>query len=669
MALKAQQQKTRRSANDAGRSLLDSLESRQLMAGYAANINFQPGQGSTPSGYAADTGKSFAWRGGKQMGWNVDNSKNMALTNTSADDLHDSYAKFGGSGQASSWDIAVAKGTYSVKIVAGDANAYAGKYAIKVENTIVTNAAPTSAKRWVEATASVIVADGKLTVSSAAGAVGNKIDSITLTQTSTSTTPNASGASVTPVAPDDLLADATSTSSIALTWGDSSNESSYVVQRSTNGTTFDDVASLGAGTTSYTSNGLSANTIYYFRLKVTNAYGSDIGEAVSARTDANASTNVPDAPEDLKAWDKAGNAVGLDWSTVDGEQGYIIEQSTDGRNFGEVGRVGVNANYFAATNLNDGTKYSWRVKAYNASGTSAASNVATFTNPNDTTTTSPAPTPTPTPSNPSTPANPIDFNSAALTGIVPNVLGVDKAIPVLKALGMKNVRVWYDIISWTGAVKPYMIDEFQKYKNAGFTVTVAFVAKKVPPSAAAAKAQFQKFAASGLKNVVDYWEIGNEMNMPQYWNGSLKQYVTDYLKPAYEALHPVGEKVVGGGLSWDFKLAKELQSYGYSNYCDYAGFHPYGESGAIVVQRARDARANFGYKPLMITEWNVQFVTDTAKWVKEINIAAAGLSKLAVQNYYYSMGVDNSHVGKGGLFYSNGSKNQPFYDAVYNWTH
>ena len=99
------------------------------------------------------------------------------------------------------------------------------------------------------------------------------------------------------------------------------------------------------------------------------------------------------------------------------------------------------------------------------------------------------------------------------------------------------------------------------------------------------------------------------------------------------------------------------------------GFHPYGESGAIVIQRAVDAKKNFGNKPMIITEWNVQFVTDPVKWVKEINIAAAGLANVAYLNYYYALKVDTSHVGKGGLIYSDGTKNTAFYNAIYDWVH
>ncbi len=260
-------------------------------------------------------------------------------------------------------------------------------------------------------------------------------------------------------------------------------------------------------------------------------------------------------------------------------------------------------------------------------------------------------------------------NKNAVAGIVNNEMPVAQAIPIMKALGMKSVRIWYGINSWTAGVDNGDIQKAAAYKAAGISVTMAFVSKKVG-DAATVKSFFQKLASrSDLRNAVDYWEIGNEMNLGAYWNSSLKSYVTNYLKPAYEAIHPFSsEKVVGGAVSWDVNAAKELVKHGYNNYCDYAGFHPYGESGAIVAERTKNAKAAFNNKPLIVSEWNVQFVSDQNKWAKEITIAAKALSQYTHLSYYYALKVDGSHVGKGGAVYSNGTKNPTFYNALKSWT-
>ena len=74
--------------------------------------------------------------------------------------------------------------------------------------------------------------------------------------------------------PAGLKAAAASKSQINLTWADAAtNETGYRVERSTDGTAFSVVATLGANATSYASAGHVANTRYYYRVQAFNARG------------------------------------------------------------------------------------------------------------------------------------------------------------------------------------------------------------------------------------------------------------------------------------------------------------------------------------------------------------------------------------------------------------
>jgi Fibronectin type III domain/Bacterial pre-peptidase C-terminal domain len=74
--------------------------------------------------------------------------------------------------------------------------------------------------------------------------------------------------------------------------------------------------------------------------------------------------------------------VDLTWTDQsDNEDGFRIEQSTDGTTFTFVANVGANATGYAVTGLSASTSYYFRVRAYNAVGDSAWSNTAQATTP------------------------------------------------------------------------------------------------------------------------------------------------------------------------------------------------------------------------------------------------------------------------------------------------
>ncbi|HEX5244858.1 MAG TPA: NPCBM/NEW2 domain-containing protein, partial [Tepidisphaeraceae bacterium] len=98
---------------------------------------------------------------------------------------------------------------------------------------------------------------------------------------------------VVPVAPSNLSASAISSSQINLAWADnSSNENSFKVQRSTDGTNFITIATLAANTTSYSDTGLSAATTYSYRVIASNGAGDSSPSNVSSTTTFTASSTV-----------------------------------------------------------------------------------------------------------------------------------------------------------------------------------------------------------------------------------------------------------------------------------------------------------------------------------------------------------------------------------------
>ncbi|TAL00601.1 MAG: hypothetical protein EPO07_09500, partial [Verrucomicrobia bacterium] len=88
-----------------------------------------------------------------------------------------------------------------------------------------------------------------------------------------------------PAAPSALAATTISTSQIDLTWLDNStNESSFLIERSQDNVNFSQVVTTGAGVTSYSDTGLSAGTTYYYRVRAGNAGGNSPYSNVASAT-------------------------------------------------------------------------------------------------------------------------------------------------------------------------------------------------------------------------------------------------------------------------------------------------------------------------------------------------------------------------------------------------
>ena len=80
---------------------------------------------------------------------------------------------------------------------------------------------------------------------------------------------------VVPAAPSGLIAIAVSLSQINLTWTDNStNEISFLIERSPDGTNFTQIGSVGTGVTNYSDTGLAAATTYYYRVRASNSTGN-----------------------------------------------------------------------------------------------------------------------------------------------------------------------------------------------------------------------------------------------------------------------------------------------------------------------------------------------------------------------------------------------------------
>ena len=74
--------------------------------------------------------------------------------------------------------------------------------------------------------------------------------------------------------------------------------------------------------------------------------------------------------------------INLAWTdNANSESGYYVERSVSGGGWTPIATLAANANSYANTGLTSGTTYGYRVRAYNAFGSSAYSNEPTATTP------------------------------------------------------------------------------------------------------------------------------------------------------------------------------------------------------------------------------------------------------------------------------------------------
>lgn len=184
-----------------------------------------------------------------------------------------------------------------------------------------------------------------------------------------------------PAAPSSLTGITISSTQINLIWADNAtNETEQYLERCQGAscTNFTQIATLAANITSYNDTALNPASSYSYRLRAHNLTGdSTYSNSVSINTSA--ATNItPAAPSNLISNAKTNKQIILTWvDNASNELNYLIERckGKNCTNFSQIASVGANITIYANTGLSRNTSYNYRVRAANASGKSAYSNI------------------------------------------------------------------------------------------------------------------------------------------------------------------------------------------------------------------------------------------------------------------------------------------------------
>lgn len=156
-------------------------------------------------------------------------------------------------------------------------------------------------------------------------------------------------------------------SSLTVNWVDNAtNEINNVLERSTDGTNFTVIATLGANTVNYNDTHLTPNTIYYYRIKATNNTESSDYATASITTPPIPSVptkaNTPTPTTSLNTVDLINGTLSLKWAGSSNTTTYSVYFGTDPANLTKLGDVAyVAAPSYSLTGLSPATTYYWRI--------------------------------------------------------------------------------------------------------------------------------------------------------------------------------------------------------------------------------------------------------------------------------------------------------------------
>lgn len=189
----------------------------------------------------------------------------------------------------------------------------------------------------------------------------------------------ATATTILPAAPTGPSATAVAGDRVDLEWVDASdNEQGFQIERCAGAACGDFalVTTTAADATTYSDIGLTGGLVYRYRIRAVNGAGTSAYTGI-----VQSATVVPGIPTTLTATTFSADRIDLSWIDNAGDElGFVIERCTGSGcgAFTPIDSVETpNATSFQNTGLTAGTTYRYRVRAYNASGTSGASNVAT----------------------------------------------------------------------------------------------------------------------------------------------------------------------------------------------------------------------------------------------------------------------------------------------------
>jgi hypothetical protein len=188
-----------------------------------------------------------------------------------------------------------------------------------------------------------------------------------------------------PTAPSSLTASATAYNSVTVRWADNSNdETGFRLERSRNGVDFTEIATLGAGTTSFVDNGVAASSSYYYKVRAYNSNGNSSYSNTGSVTTPALPAPAPAAPASIAAVNDGDGSATVSWVDAStNERGFEIRREKwDAKRsrWGGLTTVGtLPSNLTSLVDVSGNGTYRYSVRAVNTGGASGLTGPAAVT--------------------------------------------------------------------------------------------------------------------------------------------------------------------------------------------------------------------------------------------------------------------------------------------------
>ena len=219
------------------------------------------------------------------------------------------------------------------------------------------------------------------------------------TQVATYRAGSSSTGATTPAGPSGLAASSVAYNSVRVVWTDNAtNESGYKVERSPDGVTFTEAASLGTNATSFSDAGVAASSRYFYRVRAFNSAGVSAYSNTINVTTPNVPPPPPAAPTSVAAGNNGNGSASVSWTVAatTATSFEVRREKWDSRKSvwsGASTAATVPASVMSIVDSTGAGTYRYTVRATNAGGASGYAGPAPVTVTSSTTTTSTKKTP------------------------------------------------------------------------------------------------------------------------------------------------------------------------------------------------------------------------------------------------------------------------------------